>query len=98
MRLRDAGGMEPALRLRLSALADADPSRDRKALRLFLESALLKVLGPSLLRDPGFDALVDQVQLQMESDPSLRESCRIAADIMLVQSGVAPLGSRALGA
>lgn len=94
--LGHAGVLEPALRLRLSALAENDPARYRKAMRIFLESALLKVLSTSLRNDPGFDALVDQVHQQMESDPLLREACRVAAESLLSQSRVAPLPTPAL--
>ena len=89
--LGDAGVLAPALRLRLSALAENDPARYRKAMRIFLESALLKGLSTSLRNDPGFDALVDQVQLQMESDPLLRDACRVAAESLLKHGNVAPL-------
>lgn len=83
--------VESTVALRVAALAGDDPERNRKAMRIFLETTLLRAFGTSLRLDPGFDALVDQVQLQMESDPSLLAACRQAADSLLIQSAVVPV-------
>jgi hypothetical protein len=60
---------------RMRSIDRNDPDRGRKAFRLFLESVLLAELGESLMNDPQFYRLVDDVQRQMESDP------RVAASI-----------------
>jgi hypothetical protein len=68
---------------RIRAIPQDDPDRERKALRLFLETVLLSELGESLVNDPSFGVMVDHVQSQMESDPQLREASLAAARMLL---------------
>ncbi|HEV7318849.1 MAG TPA: hypothetical protein VGO04_09600 [Ensifer sp.] len=74
---------ESQLLRRVRELSAKDPERRRKAFRLFLESVLLKQLGTALEADQDFSRIVDKVELQIESDPDLRESSRVAADILI---------------
>ncbi len=71
---------------RIRAIDRDDPQRGRKAFRLFLESVLLAELGDSLLNDPQFYRVVDDVQRQMESDPQLAASIDEAIGRLLSQS------------
>jgi hypothetical protein len=71
---------------RIRAIDRDDPDRGRKAFRLFLESVLLAELGDSLLSDPQFYRLVDEVQRQMESDPRLSASIDEAIEGLLARS------------
>lgn len=56
------------LQTRIRALDAADPDRPRQAVRLFLESELVREFGPGLLNDPSFAPMVDAVQAQMQAD------------------------------
>lgn len=56
---------------RVAALTHDDPHRRRKVFRIFLESVLTMEFGTQLIGDSGFDQLVEQVLVQMESDPEL---------------------------
>ena len=65
---------------RVAAIDPDDPGRRRKAFRVFLESVLLAELGgDTLINDPGFYRLVDDVQLRMEADADLARSIDDAA-------------------
>ena len=68
---------------RIRSIERADPQRERKALRVFLETMLLAELGQQLAADPSFTQMVDHVQAQMESDPDLAEAARDAAQVLL---------------
>ena len=68
---------------RVRSISADDPERERKALRVFLETVLLSELGPELVNDPGFAAMVDHVQQQMTSDPELASAARQAAQTLL---------------
>jgi hypothetical protein len=68
---------------RVRSIKADDPERERKALRVFLETVLLSELGPELINDPGFAAMVDHVQTQMTSDPDLASAAREAARTLL---------------
>jgi len=76
---------------RVQAIDPADPHKARKAFRIFLESVLLAELGESLINDPAFYQLVEQVQQDMESDAQLAEPIQQAAALLLSSvSGGAP--------
>lgn len=77
---------ESQLLRRVRELSAKDPERRRKAFRLFLESVLLKQLGAALGSDQDFSRIVDKVEQQIESDPDLRESSRVAAEILIERS------------
>jgi hypothetical protein len=74
---------------RIQSIAPEDPHRERKAFRMFLETVLLSELGQSLVGDPAFVLMVDQVQGQMEKDPELAQASRDAARLLLKSSGQA---------
>jgi hypothetical protein len=68
---------------RVRSIGADDPQRERKALRVFLETVLLSELGSDLVNDPGFATMVDHVQEQMSSDPDLAAAARLAAQTLL---------------
>jgi hypothetical protein len=68
---------------RVRSISADDPQRERKALRVFLETVLLSELGPELVNDPGFVAMIDHVQEQMTSDPELASAARHASRTLL---------------
>ena len=68
---------------RIRSLGRDDPQRERKALRIFLETVLVSELGQQLVNDPAFGAMVDHVQAQMEGDATLAEAAREAAQLLL---------------
>ena len=68
---------------RIQAIPAADPYRESKVLRLFLEGVLLAELGESLADDPLFDKMVDHVHQKMESDPEFAGASAAAARLLL---------------
>lgn len=68
---------------RVRSIPADDPHRRRKAFRIFLESSLLNELGDSLVNDPDFYRLVDQVEEQMSADAQLSEAIDLAAEMLL---------------
>lgn len=78
-----ARGMSELLPRRIKAIDPDDPQRNRKAFRVFLESALLNELGANLINDPAFYRLVDDVQRTMEDDADLRERIDEAGQLLL---------------
>lgn len=63
---------------RVRAIDRDDPDRGRKAFRIFLESVLVSELDESLVNDPQFYRLVDDIQRQMEADPQVAASIEAA--------------------
>ena len=78
-----ASDLSAVVARRIRAIAASDPERERKALRLFLETVLLAELGESLVNDPSFTVMVDHVQRQMESEPQLKAASMQAARALL---------------
>lgn len=76
---------EDRLAANIAAIARDDPQASRKAFRLFLESALISDLGPSLAYDPGFASMVDRVQSTMELDASLKPAVDEAGALLLAR-------------
>ena len=68
---------------RVKAIGRDDPDRGRKAFRIFLESVLIAELDESLINDPQFYRVVDDVQRQMESDPKVAASIEAAISHLL---------------
>lgn len=68
---------------RIGLIDPDDTQKERKALRIFLETVLLSELGQELVTDPAFAQMVDHVQQQMESDPELAHASREAAQLLL---------------
>jgi hypothetical protein len=77
---RDIAGL---IAQRVLVIDPNDPQRERKAFRIFLESVLLAELGDELINDPAFYQMVEDVQLQMESDPELASAISQAARLLL---------------
>ena len=75
---------------RIRAIDRDDPSRYRKAFRVFLESVLLAELGENLINDASFHQLVDEVHTEMSSDRELADAVHSAAEMMLRASEAAP--------
>jgi hypothetical protein len=68
---------------RVKALDPDDPKRGKKAFRIFLESVLLAELGETLINDPDFYQMVDDVQQTMEQDPQIADAIGKAVSILL---------------
>ena len=71
--LRD---VQKKIQQRIRALDADDERRHSKAVRIFLEGVLRREFGDAMINDPAFYALIDDVQLAMESDPGTNESLR----------------------
>ncbi len=59
---------------RVKALDPDDPNRGRKAFRIFLESVLLAEFGETLINDPTFYQMVDDIQQVMEGDSRIADA------------------------
>lgn len=71
--LRD---IQKKIQLRIRALDVDDERRHSKAVRIFLEGVLRREFGDTMINDPAFYSLIEDVQLAMESDPGTNESLR----------------------
>jgi len=71
--LRD---VQKKIQLRIRALDADDERRHSKAVRIFLEGVLRREFGDTMINDPAFYSLIDDVQEAMESDPGTNESLR----------------------
>jgi hypothetical protein len=76
---------------RVKALDPDDPNRGKKAFRIFLESVLLTEFGDTLINDPAFYQMVDDVQRAMEEDPRIASAISKAVARLL---GTSSTGSR----
>ena len=61
---------------RIRARDPNDERRQSKAVRLFLEGVFIHEFGDSMLTDPAFYMLIDDVQLAMESDSGIDQTLR----------------------
>jgi hypothetical protein len=61
---------------RIRALDPNDEKRQSKAVRLFLEGVFRHEFGDSMLTDPAFYTLIDDVQFAMESDSGIDQTLR----------------------
>jgi hypothetical protein len=59
---------------RIRALDPDDERRQSKAVRFFLEGVLSYEFGDSMLTDPAFYNLIDDVQTAMESDSAIDQA------------------------
>jgi len=59
---------------RIRALDPNDARRQSKAVRLFLEGVFSHEFGDSMLTDPAFYNLIDDVQTAMESDSEIDQA------------------------
>ena len=73
----------PAALQRIRAIPRDAPDRRQRALRIFLESVLLRELGETTVHDPAFPQLVDAVQRQMQDDPQLAATLQRAEEVLL---------------
>ena len=72
------------------AIDPDDPSRRRKAFRIYLGSVLANELGLHLLNDPGFDDLVGRVQDSMDQDAQLHAAMERAGELLLETAKATP--------
>lgn len=72
------------------AIDPDDPSRKRKAFRIYLGSVLANELGLHLLNDPGFDDLVGRVQDSMEQNAQLHAAMERAGELLLETARAMP--------
>ncbi|HSV82083.1 MAG TPA: hypothetical protein VLK85_23060 [Ramlibacter sp.] len=73
----------PAAIRRIAAIARDAPDRRQQAVRIFLESVLLRELGDSLVHDPAFSGLVDAVQRQLQDDADLAAAADRLGQLLL---------------
>ncbi len=66
--------MQRKVRDKLRHVDPDDPKAQAKSVRIFLESVLLWEFGENLMDDPKFYAVLDDVQLTMESDLRIKEN------------------------
>lgn len=85
-------GLTRLIAQRVGALRPEDPQRRRKAFRIFLESVLINLLGENLINDPAFSQMLEDIQVQMESDPGIAIAMHEASAQLL--SGATPNGWR----
>jgi hypothetical protein len=64
------------VRERIRAIDPGDERRQSKAVRFFLEGVLQHEFGDSMLTDPAFFTLIDDVQTAMESDAGIDQTLR----------------------
>ena len=64
--------LQRKVREKLRHIDSNDPKALSKSVHVFLESVLLWEFGESLMDDPKFHALLDDVQRSMESHPHTR--------------------------
>jgi hypothetical protein len=64
------------LQQRLRGVNPDDTQKDRKSQRLFLESVLAWEFGEGLLQDSRFDELIDNIQLALNSNPTVESQMR----------------------
>ena len=75
--------MPAAVLQRIAAIPPDDVDRKRKAVRVFLESALLKEFGEGIVHDSAFPAMVEAVQQQLQEDPQLARAADQLGDLLL---------------
>jgi hypothetical protein len=71
---------------RIRSIAQDDPDRSRKALRVYLETTLLQAFGPQLALDAGFTQLLDAVQDRMAADPQIAAVAERASALLCEQA------------
>lgn len=68
---------------RIAAIAQDDPERRRKAVRIVLEAELAREFGPSLLADARCAVMLDAIQQQMQQDPESARAVDSLGDWLL---------------
>jgi hypothetical protein len=72
---------------RIRNMDAADPDRQRKALRFFLEAVMISEFGAKIAGDPQFGTMLDHVQQGMQADPELAAAAQQAAQALLKLAG-----------
>ncbi|QCX49354.1 hypothetical protein [Ralstonia pseudosolanacearum] len=72
------------------AIDPDDPSRKRKAFRIYLGSVLANELGLHVLNDPGFDDLIGRAQDSMEQNAQLHAAMERAGALLLETAKAIP--------
>jgi len=71
-----SGTLKQRLSERLAAVDAADPQRDRKRRRVFIESVLASELGEALQNDPKALELVERIEEAIREHPELERQFR----------------------
>ncbi|HYD79860.1 MAG TPA: hypothetical protein VEC06_08625 [Paucimonas sp.] len=71
---------------RVQEVDPGDPQRGRRTFRIFLESILLNELGESLINDPSFYIMIDEIQRCMEAEPRASSSIDAAVALLLSEA------------
>jgi hypothetical protein len=71
---------------RIRAIADDDPDRRQKAVRVFLEGQLAREFGDAVLNDPAFPRMLDEVQQQMQVDEPTAAAVDALGDHLLANA------------
>jgi hypothetical protein len=80
---RGRQALQASVGKRVQAIDPHDPQRGRRAFRIFLEAVLLSEFGDSLINDPAFYHMVDEIQQQLESTPTSAPLVASATAILL---------------
>lgn len=81
------GQLNALIEQRVRQIGADDPQRGRKAFQVFLEAVLLAHFGETLVADPMFFQLVDEVHGSLEADPACADLIAIAIAHLLKQAG-----------
>jgi hypothetical protein len=73
-----AASLQKRVAERLKAVDAADPQRDRKQRRIFIESVLALELGDALQADPKALELIERIEQAIETSPDLARQFRAA--------------------
>lgn len=65
----------------LNGISPEEPSRQQKAMRVFVEKILLWRFGQELVADPAFRRLVDELAVEMLDEPVVREALEGLCDV-----------------
>lgn len=71
---------------RIALISPDDEDRHRKAVRIFLQSELLREFGDGLLNDPQFGTMLDAVQEQMTQDAVTAAAVTALGEFLLATS------------
>ena len=79
---------------RIAAIAQDDPERRRKAVRIVLEAELAREFGAPLLADARCADMLDAIQQQMQGDPESAQAVDSLGDWLLSATPQPAEGSR----
>jgi len=69
---KNTGDIANLIALKIHSIPSDTPQRREKVFRIFLESAIAAELGFTLMSDPKFLAMIEDIQLQMYQDEELK--------------------------